>query len=107
MPSRPIAQRREALRLLDLEDPVERAEVISAYRRLARLHHPDRGGDPETFRSLTIARDVLLADARTGRLTGPGTTDRVVMARQRPARRILRGLRRGLGRKGGERRHLD
>lgn len=107
MPSRPSAQRREALRLLGLEDPVDRAEVIRAFRRLARQHHPDRGGDPETFRALAIARDVLLADALAGRDSDPGSTSRVVVMRQRPARRIVRGLRRRLGRTGGERRHLE
>ena len=26
-------------------------EVRAAFRRFARLHHPDRGGDPETFQA--------------------------------------------------------
>jgi curved DNA-binding protein CbpA len=107
MPTLPIG-RREALRLLGLEDPVERSEVVAAYRRLARQHHPDLGGDPDAFRALTVARDLLLADARRD----PGEsarspTGRSVTVRQRPSRRFLRGLRRRLGRKGGERRHLD
>ena len=108
MPTLPIGQRREALRLLGLQDPVEHSEVVSAYRRLARQHHPDLGGDPDAFRSLTVARDVLLADA----CSDPGesarsSAGRSVRVRQRPSRRFLRGLRRSLGRKGGTRRHLD
>jgi hypothetical protein len=107
MPTPAIGQRREALHLLGLQDPVEHPEVVSAYRRLARQHHPDRGGDPDAFRSLTRARDLLLADARSH----PGESvrapaGRTVTVRQRPSRRFLRGLRRRLGRKGGERRHL-
>lgn len=36
--------------------------VDRAYRKLARQHHPDVvGGDPETFRRITAARDVLAA----------------------------------------------
>jgi hypothetical protein len=104
MPSLPMGQRREALRLLGLQDPVEQSEIVSAYRRLARQHHPDLGGDPDVFGALTVARDLLLADARE-RAGSPAC--RSVTVRQRPSRRILRGLRRRFGRKGGERRKLD
>lgn len=38
--------------------------VIRAYRRLSLLHHPDRGGDPETFISIKQARDVLIGGVR-------------------------------------------
>ena len=31
----------------------------TAYRAAAAKHHPDRGGDPELFRRLTAARDLL------------------------------------------------
>lgn len=34
--------------------------VEHAFRRLARQHHPDAGGDPTTFLGLVEARDVLL-----------------------------------------------
>lgn len=108
MPIHPIGQRREALRLLDLQDPVERSEVVAAYRRLARQHHPDLGGDPDTFRSLTRARDLLLADERSDageRTSSPA--GRSVTVRQRPSRRFLRGLRRRLGRRGRKHRHLE
>jgi curved DNA-binding protein CbpA len=108
MPHRPIGERGDALRLLGLRDPVDRAEVVSAYRRLVPQHHPDLGGDPDAFRSLTVARDVLLADARTD----PGENARTpagrsVTARQRRRRRLLRRLRRRLSRNTRERRHLD
>ena len=108
MPSLSIGQRREALRLLGLQDPVGQSEVVSAYRRLARQHHPDLGGDPAVFRSFTVARDMLLADARIDageQSRSPSGRSGVV--RQRPGRRLLRGLRRRLGRKGGKRRDLE
>jgi hypothetical protein len=107
MPTLPIG-RGEALRLLGLQDPVEQTEVVSAYRRLVRQHHPDLGGDPDAFRSLTVARDLLLADARSDAGENarrvPG---RPVAGRQRRSRRFLGSVRRRLGRKGGERRRLD
>ena len=35
-------------------------EVRRAYKMQARIHHPDKGGDPEKFRALTIAYKTLL-----------------------------------------------
>ena len=108
MPNVPIGRRDEALRLLGLKDPVESSEIVSAYRRLARQHHPDLGGDPEVFRALTVAREALLADARSEPGTAAKSTDgRSVAGRQRASRRLLRRLGRRLSRKEGERRHLD
>jgi len=42
-----------------------REQVEAAYRWAAKKHHPDVGGDPELFRRLTAARDILRGKART------------------------------------------
>lgn len=46
------------------EDPTDIERVIgvaqSLWREAAKTHHPDVGGDPETFRKLTQARDLLV-----------------------------------------------
>ncbi|NUP74525.1 MAG: J domain-containing protein [Sinomonas sp.] len=34
-------------------------EIKAAYRRAARMHHPDHGGDPAAFRQVTLAYEVL------------------------------------------------
>ncbi|KHL00667.1 J domain-containing protein [Sinomonas humi] len=34
-------------------------EIKAAYRRAARVHHPDHGGDPAEFRRVTLAYEVL------------------------------------------------
>lgn len=34
-------------------------EIKAAYRKLAALHHPDRGGNTETFQNIAIAYDML------------------------------------------------
>lgn len=70
--------REEAARRLGLPvtSPVD--EVKRAYRRLAREHHPDHGGDPDTFQHLHVAYERMLAqDARS-----PAS----VVSRGRPSR---------------------
>jgi hypothetical protein len=62
---RPLT-REEALRLLELDDhPAarpDRAAAKRAYRQLARTHHPDRGGDADTFHRLRLAYERLVDD---------------------------------------------
>lgn len=58
MPDR--LQREQALRVLALASSADATEVKRAYRRLAREHHPDHGGDPELFHELQQAFECLL-----------------------------------------------
>lgn len=51
----------EASDLLAETADAERPWIADAYRQAAKRHHPDAGGNPETFRLLTQARDLLLA----------------------------------------------
>ncbi len=51
---------REVLEL-PLEGPLEVAEINAAFRRLAKIAHPDAGGSDEDYRTITEARDALLA----------------------------------------------
>ena len=50
--------------LLGLKAPWTRADVMTAFRREAQMHHPDRGGDPAMFRRLIEARDRALQAAK-------------------------------------------
>jgi DnaJ-domain-containing protein 1 len=56
------SQRREALRTLQLEDPVEPAQIRLQYRRLVMRHHPDRGGDTARLQELNAAMAALKLD---------------------------------------------
>jgi len=53
-------RRRQALAMLELEDPVDDAAIAARFRTLAQQHHPDRGGDTATLQRLNEARWVLL-----------------------------------------------
>ncbi|EOD08735.1 hypothetical protein EMIHUDRAFT_65090, partial [Emiliania huxleyi CCMP1516] len=44
---------------LQLAPSASADEVRKSYRRLALKHHPDKGGKPETFKSISEAYAVL------------------------------------------------
>eukprot|EP00980_Cylindrotheca_fusiformis_P003403 scaffold758_cov104-Cylindrotheca_fusiformis.AAC.2 len=46
--------------ILGLQPPVSFAEVKKAYRKLARLHHPDKGGSAESFERISRAYQALI-----------------------------------------------
>merc|ERR1719401_1257083 len=46
-------------KVLDVEKNASDAEIKKAYRKLAVKHHPDKGGDPEKFKEITRAYEVL------------------------------------------------
>jgi DnaJ-class molecular chaperone len=48
------------------------AEIRDAYKKAARQHHPDKGGDPEKFKRIQRAHEILTDDdkRRTYDLTG-------------------------------------
>lgn len=52
---------------LEVDKNASAAEIKKAYRKLAIKHHPDKGGDPETFKSITKAYEVL-SDAEKRRV---------------------------------------
>lgn len=54
--------RAQALQVLALNSSADREDIKRAYRRLAREHHPDHGGDPDLFQEVTRAFDRLVDD---------------------------------------------
>ncbi|MBI3774414.1 MAG: DnaJ domain-containing protein [Gammaproteobacteria bacterium] len=56
----PRDQREQALGVLGLNDPVDDATIKQTWRRLAMLHHPDRGGSEQRLQEINAALTVLL-----------------------------------------------
>ena len=48
-------------KVLSVEPDADREAVRNAYRALARMHHPDAGGDPAEFKRLRRAYESALA----------------------------------------------
>lgn len=54
-----LLARQEALRTLELEEPVDYPTLKKQYRRLAMIHHPDRGGDADKLKQINAAMAIL------------------------------------------------
>ena len=48
-----------ALSVLDLQDPVTDKEIVARYRKLASLHHPDKGGEKDKIQAINEAYAIL------------------------------------------------
>jgi DnaJ family protein A protein 2 len=46
-------------KLLEVEKTASRNEIRKAHQKMDRLHHPDRGGDPEQFKEIQSAYEIL------------------------------------------------
>ncbi|WP_409523209.1 DNA-J related domain-containing protein [Nitrincola sp. MINF-07-Sa-05] len=58
------SKRQQALKVLGLEAEASLPEIKSTWRRLAMIHHPDRGGDEEQLKRINEAMSILSATKR-------------------------------------------
>lgn len=59
-------KRGDALKALGLSDPVTDSIIVRRYRKLAKTHHPDRGGDKEKIQQINEAYAVLIRNSTPG-----------------------------------------
>ena len=71
-------------KVLEVDKGAGDSEIKKAYRKLAVKHHPDKGGDPEKFKEITQAYEVLSEE------TAKRAYDAMLMLRE--ARPLLPGL---------------
>jgi len=45
--------------ILGVEKTATKAQIKKAYRKLAKIHHPDKGGDEDVFKNISKAYEVL------------------------------------------------
>jgi hypothetical protein len=59
---KPLSAEQRARKLLGLpiDGPLSRPEIHGAFRRAAKIMHPDAGGSEGAFRELAAAQDVLM-----------------------------------------------
>ena len=50
-------------------------DIKKAYRNLAREHHPDKGGDPEKFKEIQEAHEILSDERRRQVYDATGSTN--------------------------------
>lgn len=61
--------------LLGVPRTASTTEIKKAYLKLARTHHPDKGGDPEKFKEIARANEILTDEVRRRRYDELGVTD--------------------------------
>lgn len=58
-PSRRSVDNSKLYDVLGVSKNASTGEIKRAYRKLARTHHPDKGGNPEKFKEVTKAHEIL------------------------------------------------
>lgn len=62
--------------ILGIKKDASKEEIKKAHRNGVKKNHPDKGGDPETFREIQLAYDVLSDDTRRNTYDTTGETDK-------------------------------
>ena len=60
--------------LLGVSRDADTSQIRTAYKQLAKEHHPDKGGDPEKFKEISQAHEVLCDDSRRKMYDMTGST---------------------------------
>jgi curved DNA-binding protein CbpA len=61
--------------ILDLPVDATPEQIKQKYKSLAQIHHPDKGGDEATFKSIKEAYEILIDPVRRKKYDSTGSTD--------------------------------
>lgn len=61
--------------ILGVDRNATQDDIKKAYRKLAVKHHPDKGGDPEKFKEISAAYEILSDDQKRSNFDQFGTAD--------------------------------
>lgn len=70
-----MSQSKSLYDILGVSKTASSSEIKKAYLKLARTHHPDKGGDSERFKEIAHANEILSDDNRRRRYDEFGITD--------------------------------
>lgn len=70
-----MSQSKSLYDILGVTKTASSSEIKKAYLKLARTHHPDKGGDPECFKEIARANEILSDETRRRRYDELGITD--------------------------------
>jgi len=92
-PRQPKGDTTKLYKILGVDTKADQAAIRKAYRKLARVHHPDRGGDQEKFKEVQNAYDCLNDPAKRKAydLTGDPNADPRTVAAMGGGRRKRKG----------------
>jgi DnaJ family protein A protein 2 len=65
---------RDLYTVLGVSRDADTSDIRTAYKQLAKEHHPDKGGDPEKFKELSHAHEVLSDDGKRRMYDMTGST---------------------------------
>lgn len=68
-------QKKSLYDILGVQKTDSCTDMKKAYFKLARTHHPDKGGDPEKFKEITKAYEILSDEKKRHMYDSYGTTD--------------------------------
>ena len=60
--------------VLGLNRDADTSQIRTAYKQLAKEHHPDKGGDPEKFKEISQAHEILSDDSKRKMYDMTGST---------------------------------
>ena len=67
--------KKDLYKILGVDKTATASEIKKAYRKKAKEHHPDKGGDPEVFKDISHANSVLSDETKRQNYDRTGNSD--------------------------------